>query len=149
MSHEIINAVDALFTRLQTAADADNFNLITNPASEEVITIDDLPHVRVFPTRTGQIRDTALNARGGFEITLLLRLREDPQHGLFNDEKTRGILWLLEKVANAIDGSDMSASGAWMNAPQWSIADYVINDTALQIDINLLLTSARFTRGNL
>lgn len=149
MSNEIINAIDALVSRLQTAADSNSFNVILEPASEEVITQADLPHVRLFPTRIGRIVDTGLTARGGTEITVLLRLREDPQYGLYNASKTRGLLWLLERVANAIDGADMGAGGAWGNAPQWEVTDYQINDTVLQFDLNVQLISARFTRGSL
>ena len=149
MSHELINAVDALVKRLETMGTQEDFKIIVEPMTSETISNDDLPRIRFFVTRTGSLDDVALGGRGEIKLNVLLRLSENPSFRLYNKSKTRGLLWLLEKVANCIDGSELSACGAWSLPPDWEIVDYVVNDTVLQFDLNVVLHTARFTRGEL
>lgn len=154
MSNEIISAWDALVERLEEAADNDMFTLVSDPSDVQAIEADGLPQVRLFPTRIGALEDQALNGRAGVGITGLVRIRESAEFGLYNEAKDRGLLWLLQKVANAIDrtlpdAKDLSAGGSWMRAPQWSVVDYQVTDSYLQFDVEVRLSTARFTRGSL
>jgi hypothetical protein len=153
MSNEIISAYDAFVTRFRAAqATGQALELCAvkdDVIMNEMVSGDTLPSVRLFPTNIGRSEDSALNSRGDIEMTVLIRLREDPQYRLYNSDKSRGLLWLLQRVANVIDGADRIAAGAWQTPPQWTIKDYEINETTLRYDLEVRVTTARFTRGQL
>lgn len=153
MSHELINAYAALISRLEAAiADGTKIpgcTMTTDLGLSEPITNETLPNLRVFPTEILTPQDVALHGRQSMEFNVMIRMREDPGFGLYDDTKSRGLLWLFEKVVNEIDGSDLLCGGAWSLPPKYTIRAYVANETALQYDLEVKIYSAKFTRGNL
>jgi len=148
MSNEICAAYAALKTRLVDDPPA-GVNVYENVGG--VLGVGDLPRIDIFGLMNlrGEDIDMALHGRAGVQISVVIRLLEDPQYGLTNADHTRGILWLLEEALDKIYGSDHIASGAWGKVPNVRIIGSTINETAYSLDIEVQITSARFTRGGL
>jgi hypothetical protein len=116
-----------------------------------VIGSKDLPRIDVIGNiniRPDDI-DAALNNRAMVIFRVNLRIHEDAKEGLTNRNKTRGILWLLQETLNKIYGTDQTAGGAWGMPPKVRGISSTMNETEYTIDLEIQITTARFTRGSL
>ena len=155
MANEIINAFDEIKTRLEAAAESGGIlagvNIIEGPISD-IRGDENLPYVQYDLQRTGNLEPTELNGRAFFRFDVLLRCADAKRYGYYNTGKTRGVLWLLEQVKNAIDGwptKDLGGSGAWYEAPAYIADNFEISKLRFLYDLRVTLGTKKFTRGSL
>jgi len=152
VAHEIINAFDEMVVRLTAACQPgqamEDVTLIEGP-SDDIREHKDLPYVEYALIGSGFLEDTHLTRFAITETSILIRCGEDKQYGYYNVGKTRGALWLFEQIQNAIDGTDLSGSGHWYNAPKYSISNFEVSEMRMLYDISVTLTTKKYQRGTL
>lgn len=152
VAHEIINAFDAMVIRLQAACQPgqpmENILLIEGP-NEEIREQKDLPYVEYALVGSGFLEDTHLTRFAVTETNVLLRCGEDKQYGYYNVGKTRGALWLYERLQNAIDGIDLGGGGHWYHPPKYAVSNFEVSDLRMLYDISVTLTTSTYQRGTL
>jgi hypothetical protein len=152
MANEIINAFKELVDRLE-AANATGQPLagvsLIEGKSDDIREHKNLPYVEYSLVGTGFLEETCFTRFAVNKIDILIRCGEDKAKGYYDGAKTRGALWLYEKVQNAIDGTDLAGSGNWYQAPQFSISNFETSDLRTLYDINVTLTTKKYQRGSL
>jgi hypothetical protein len=148
VSSELCTAYIAFRDRLKHG-NIDGVNVIENIGG--LVGPKDLPRIDIlgFVNFGGKDNDAALTNRAAISFKVMLRLREETKKGMTTDGKERGILWLTEQTLNAIYAADQLASGSWGMVPICRVAGSAINETEYTMDLEVELTTARFTRGEL
>lgn len=152
MANEIINAFDEMVTRLNAAAENGGqlvgVDVIEGPLND-IRGHENLPYIQYELIRGGFMEGTEYNARAIFKIEALLRCGEVLENSYYNTGKTRGVLWLFERVANAIDGSDLGGDQNWYNPPVYTAENFEVSELRMLYDVRVTLTSKKFSRGSL
>jgi hypothetical protein len=152
MANTIIDTFDTMFSRLVDAAQesmplAGVSVVIGTPGA--TFTPETLPAIELVPTKLGKSDEKGMGGLTSFEITIYMRLREDKEFGLYNEDRTRGLLWLLENACNAIDGTDGAGGGTWYGPPEYNFSDFTSSETLLMLDVEVKLRSKMFRKGGM
>jgi len=152
MANEIINAFDEMVSRLNNASEAgeqlEGVEIIEGPVSD-IRGHENLPYVQYELVRGGFLENTELNARANFKLDVLLRCGESLEKKYYDTNKVRGVLWLLQRVQNAIDGSDLGGNQNWHAPPVYLAENFEVSELRMLYDIRLTLTTKKYSRGSL
>lgn len=152
MANTLIDTFDKMYARILAATAAGQPLAgvsLTIGTPGQVFTPSTLPAIELVPTKLGKSNEVGMGGLTSFEITIYLRLREDKDQGLYDSGKTRGLLWLLEKTVNAIDGTDGNGNGAWYGPPEYNFSDFASSETAWMLDVEVKLRSKMFKKGGI
>lgn len=152
MSREIKRAYEEVKNRLLAANVEGNTlehaTLVEGP-TEDVYSNSDYPVV-IYELVTGEFaEDVSFPNCARFQLKIMLTIIVDTSDGLYNEQQS-GLLDYLEKVMDAIDGSDLTGSGNWGPiTPQYRIASFEKNTANYQYEIEVIIQTNRYQRGNL
>ena len=96
------------------------------------ITTDILPFVTIWPEKAGDtasVQYVGRQAQGFEDLTIVLY--DDARFGYYNEDFTRGLFPLFEKVTDAINsaigitGVDLTGSNNWLEPPKIEIKGFI------------------------
>lgn len=105
---------------------------VTPLTATDQITEEHLPFVTIWPERVGDaaaVQFVGRQAKGYEDLTILLF--DDARYGYYNDDFTRGLFPLFERVMDAINsavgvtGVDLTGTNNWLEPPKIEIKGFI------------------------
>ena len=156
VANEFINAYKALYDRLNAIEDI-NFLGAIQPG--DTININNSPGASLMLVQPESEELQALDKYSVMHFDCMVRVYEDGAKGEFSQESnngviSRGSLWALQKVMNAImtgGVDDCTAGGAWLEPPIITVKKYARGVPAgfTMFELGVKICSTRFRAGTL
>jgi hypothetical protein len=122
----------------------------------EAIEPNMLPYIGMAVERSGKVPDIEfVGQQATATLELGFRLHEDSQYGYCNDDFTRGLLPMLERVLDVIYGlgvqTALTGDNSWLRAPQFEIKGLIpdVGNGQIGYGFTLKLFTDMFDLGKL